>query len=117
MHLVNMPTPSRSLFQLSKWSEIVRDMQQILPLILKKLTTVISHPMGTHHSHLVSSTSIICPHGVCYGFVVMHTCESPGIPFQIFTSQFQTPPQSIFMTMDANCMFTASTLQGDLILR
>ena len=33
--------------------------------------------------------------GVCYGFQLMRSCDSPRIPFQIFTSRFQTPPRNI----------------------
>ena len=39
--------------------------------------------------------TIYCIHGVCYGFEMMRRCESPRVPFSIFTSQFDTPPRSI----------------------
>ena len=39
--------------------------------------------------------TIYCVHGVCYGFEIMRRCESPRVPFSIFTSRFNTPPKSI----------------------
>ena len=39
--------------------------------------------------------TVYCPHGICYGFEVTQRCESPRVPFKIFTSRFSTPPQVI----------------------
>ena len=39
--------------------------------------------------------TVYCQHGVCYGFEVMARCESPKIPFQIFTTRFPHPPRVI----------------------
>ena len=39
--------------------------------------------------------TVYCPHGICFGFEVMQRCESPRVPFKIFTSRFSTPPQVI----------------------
>ncbi len=39
--------------------------------------------------------TIFCPHGVCYGFEVMVTHESPHHPFQIFRSCFAVAPKLI----------------------
>ena len=38
---------------------------------------------------------VYCRHGVCYGFEVMRRCESPKVPFNIFTTRFHTPPRVI----------------------
>ena len=39
--------------------------------------------------------TLYCTHGICYGFEVMRRCESPQVPFSIFTSRFPTPPKTI----------------------
>ena len=91
MHLVKMPTAGGIFSLLCQWSEAVRHMQQIPTLPLKKLMTVVRLPMAILPLHLGSSPSI----ALCYGFQVMRSCESPRIPFQIFTSRFQTPPRNI----------------------
>ena len=39
--------------------------------------------------------TVYCPHGVCYGFEVMRRCESPKVPFDIFTLRFRSPPAVI----------------------
>ena len=39
--------------------------------------------------------TVYCPHGICYGFEVMQRCESPKVPFKIFTSRFISPPRTI----------------------
>ena len=33
--------------------------------------------------------TIFCPHGICYGFEVMQSCESPMHPFSIFRQRFR----------------------------
>ena len=38
---------------------------------------------------------VFCPHGICYGFEVMQSCESPRHPFNIFRHRFQKAPQVI----------------------
>ena len=38
---------------------------------------------------------VYCIHGICYGFEVMRRCESPQVPFSIFTSHFEMPPKII----------------------
>ena len=39
--------------------------------------------------------TIFCPHGICYGFEVMQSCESPRHPFEIFRRRFHTAPRVI----------------------
>ena len=39
--------------------------------------------------------TVYCPHGVCYGFQAMRSCESPWYPFDIFTFRFHAPPRII----------------------
>ena len=39
--------------------------------------------------------TIFCPYGICYGFKVMWSCESPKHPFSIFRQRFQKAPQVI----------------------
>ena len=39
--------------------------------------------------------TIYCPHGICYGFDVLRSCESPRHPFEIFTTRFDRPPAVI----------------------
>ena len=50
------------------------------------------------YSHPIPAPGIFtvyCPHRVCYGFEVMQGCESPKVPFDIFTSRFHSPPKVI----------------------
>ena len=39
--------------------------------------------------------TLYCQHGVCYGFEVLRSCESPSHPFEIFTTRFSHPPSVI----------------------
>ena len=39
--------------------------------------------------------TVFCPHGVCYVFEVMQSCESPKHPFSIFRQRFLKAPQVI----------------------
>ncbi len=39
--------------------------------------------------------TIHCPHGVCYGFEVLRSCEFPRHPFEIFKTHFREAPQEI----------------------
>ena len=39
--------------------------------------------------------TIFCPHGICYGFEVMQSCESPMHPFSIFRQRFRVAPHVI----------------------
>ena len=39
--------------------------------------------------------TFFCPHGICYGFQLMRTPESPRIPFDILMRRFQTMPRII----------------------
>ena len=48
-----------------------------------------SIPPAIQHSLL--EFLIFCPHGVCCGFEVMHSHESPKHPFEIFSNSFETP--------------------------
>ena len=48
-----------------------------------------------HPSLLPGIFTVFCHHGVCYGFQVMETCESPRHPFQIFRSRFPATPKVI----------------------
>ena len=36
--------------------------------------------------------TVFCPHGICCGFEVMQSCESPKHPFSIFRQRFQKAP-------------------------
>ena len=51
-----------------------------------------------HPSLLPGIFTVFCPHGICYGFEVMRSCESPKHPFSIFQQRFQKAPQLLFMT-------------------
>ena len=39
--------------------------------------------------------TVFCPHGICYGFEVMQSSESPRHPLNIFRHRFLRPPQVI----------------------
>ena len=39
--------------------------------------------------------TLFCRHGICYGFQVMESHESPRHPFEIFLCRFPVPPQMI----------------------
>ena len=39
--------------------------------------------------------TLFCRHGICYGFQVMESHESPRHPFEIFLCRFPMPPQMI----------------------
>ncbi len=39
--------------------------------------------------------TIFCEHGVCYGFEILKSHESPRHPFSIFKTRFCTPPRMI----------------------
>ena len=39
--------------------------------------------------------TLFCPHGICYGYEVMQSCESPSHPFNIFRQRFHAAPQVI----------------------
>lgn len=50
------------------------------------------------HGHKVLGPGIVtylCPHGVCYGFAVMESYESPRMPFQVFMTRY-TPKNIIY---------------------
>ena len=60
------------------------------------------------HPTLSPSTfTICCQHGVCYSYEVTAQCESPKIPFQIFSLAFPNHLVWLSMIMHANCMSTA----------
>ena len=58
--------------------------------------------------HMPGIFTVYCPHGVCYEFEVMCRCESPKVPFDIFTPRFHTPPCVIIYDnaykLDAYCL-------------
>ena len=58
--------------------------------------------------HTPGIFTVYCPHGVCCGFEVMRRCESPKVPFDIFTSRFHTLPCVIIYDnackLDAYCL-------------
>ena len=58
--------------------------------------------MVFQHSHLAVFT-MYCQHRLCYGFEVMAQCESPKIPFQVFTTRFRHPPHVIVNVNDTVC--------------
>ena len=39
--------------------------------------------------------TLFCPHGICLGYEVMQSCESPMHPFNIFKQRFRVAPQVI----------------------
>ena len=48
---------------------------------------------------IFSKITIYCEHGMCYGFEVLQTCESPKHPYQIFKSDSLADfPLIIFVT-------------------
>ncbi|KAI8487262.1 hypothetical protein Bbelb_350600 [Branchiostoma belcheri] len=55
--------------------------------------------------------TIFCPHGVCYGFEAMRSCESPHHPFQIFRTRFQTAPRVI--VYDNSCQLHRYAMNRD----
>ena len=88
------PSPLRyfpSLPELRAPSRYEADLQ----LLAKETAPVESCHMATQLYLLVSSPSIACQHGVCYGYEVMAQCESPKILFQIFITHFPQPPHVI----------------------
>ena len=51
---------------------------------------------SSNHSMLTLDIfTICCPHGVCCGFKVMKTHESPKHPFEIFLTRFESLPKMI----------------------
>ncbi|XP_061188793.1 uncharacterized protein LOC133196966 [Saccostrea echinata] len=48
-----------------------------------------------HPSLLPGIFTIFCPHGVCYGFQVMESNESPNVPFTILRTRFRKAPKHI----------------------
>jgi len=55
--------------------------------------------------------TIHCPHGVCYGFELMKTCESVNIPFTIMRTRLQKAPSLI--VYDNACILHAYCLNRD----
>ena len=39
--------------------------------------------------------TIFCEHGICYGYSLMDSCESPRMPFEILKTRFKVPPKII----------------------
>ncbi|CAH1253434.1 Hypp1182 [Branchiostoma lanceolatum] len=39
--------------------------------------------------------TVFCPHGVCYGFEAMRSCESPRHPFEILRTRFKVAPRVV----------------------
>lgn len=37
----------------------------------------------------------MCTHAVCYGFTIMETPESPRMPFVVFATRWEQPPQRV----------------------
>ena len=51
---------------------------------------------ASHHPNLTPGIfTIFCSHGLCYGYQVMDSHESPRHPFEIFRSRFPAPPKTI----------------------
>ena len=51
---------------------------------------------ASSHSTLTPGIfTVYCPHGLCCGFEVMKTHESPKHPFKIFLTRFTSPPKII----------------------
>lgn len=48
-----------------------------------------------HPSLLPGIFTVFCPHGVCYGFEVMVTAESPNVPFTFLKTRFEQPPEIV----------------------
>ena len=58
--------------------------------------------------------TIYCPHGVCCGFEVMRSHESPKRPFKIVFTRFETPPDIIIYD---NCCKRIFSIGSHFILR
>ena len=54
---------------------------------------------------------MFCPHGVCYGFEVMSTNESPYHPIHILRSRFKTAPTLVIY--DNACKLHQYCLNGE----
>ncbi|XP_035659097.1 uncharacterized protein LOC118404183 [Branchiostoma floridae] len=48
-----------------------------------------------HHSLTPGLFTLFCPHGVCYGFTAMQSCESPRHPFEILRTRFPVAPRVV----------------------
>lgn len=48
-----------------------------------------------HPSLLPGIFTLFCPHGICYGFQVMESNESPNVPFTIMRSRFKKAPKHV----------------------
>ena len=55
--------------------------------------------------------TVYCPHGVCYRYEIMHRCESPRHPFEIFTTHLPVPPHTIIY--DNACTLHAYSLNRE----
>ena len=56
--------------------------------------------------------TVYCPHGICYGFQVMDSHESPRYSFKIFHSRFQSAPKLIIY--DNTCKLHQYCLNREL---
>ena len=67
---------------------------------------------ASNHPTLTPGIFIIyCPHGVCCGFEVMKTHESPKHPFETFLTRFESPPRTIIY--DNSCKLHQYTLNRE----
>ncbi|XP_053402535.1 uncharacterized protein LOC123544018 isoform X2 [Mercenaria mercenaria] len=48
-----------------------------------------------HPSLLPGVFTLFCPHGICYGFQVMASNESPNVPFTILRTRFKQAPRRV----------------------
>ncbi|XP_022288437.2 uncharacterized protein LOC111100644 isoform X2 [Crassostrea virginica] len=61
----------------------------------KKQGTECCKRFAGHPSLLPGIFTIFCPHGICYGFQVMESHESPNVPFTILRTRFKKAPKHI----------------------
>ncbi len=75
-----------------------RGVQELTADLLSRSKPEIDECRKLSHGHPTLSPGIFtlyCQHGVCYGFEVMESAESPKVPFRIFKTRFPTPPERI----------------------
>ena len=78
---------------------------------LHTFQTVVKPHMVTQHSLQAYSQYTSCEHGVCYGFDMLQTCESPKHPFQIFKTRLPRSP--LIIIYDNACCLCVSCLNRE----
>ncbi|XP_052100691.1 uncharacterized protein LOC127734717 [Mytilus californianus] len=62
----------------------------------KKMDEKVCTKKGSRHPSLLPGIfTVFCPHGICYGFEVMESVESPDRPFTFLKTRFKVPPSAV----------------------